>query len=245
MNTCIHLPETCKIVQIINKHFKTSLIYDNLRTTNLNCFARLSKANVNKSGLCTEETVNNKRKMKLKWRKYICKNFKVPQESLKELIFIGHAVVQEDQGFRNLHVVIRVKGDIQIYRSQIAQWPCNIADSFEVLLRRPVIQARQSVLSDELQTCWAECNLFPSLPTELRCYESSLVMCLISEPVHWHWNTGQPASQKKIITFLHVLGILTHRRKNWVGNPSPLKMITKFKGFFYETHIQCILKAQL
>ena len=50
-----------KIVQIINKHFKTSLIYDNLRTTNLNCFARLSKANVNKSGLCTEETVNNKK----------------------------------------------------------------------------------------------------------------------------------------------------------------------------------------
>ena len=39
------------------------------RTTNLNCFARLSKANVNKSGLCTEETVNNKRKMKLKMRK--------------------------------------------------------------------------------------------------------------------------------------------------------------------------------
>ena len=141
------------------------------------------------------------------------------------------------QGFRNLHVVIRVKGDIQIYRSQIAQWPCNIANSFEELLRRPVIQARRSVLSDELQTCWAECNLFPSLPTELRCYESSLVMCLISEPVHWHWNTGQPASQKKIKTFLGVLGILTHKQKNWVGNPSPLKMITKFKGFFYETHI--------
>ena len=58
-----------KIVQLINKHFKTSVIYDNLRTTNLNCFARLSKANVNKSGLCTEETVNNKRKMKLKMRK--------------------------------------------------------------------------------------------------------------------------------------------------------------------------------
>ena len=52
-----------RIFQIINRHFKTSLIYDNLRTTNLNCFARLSKANVNKSGLCTEETVNNKRKM--------------------------------------------------------------------------------------------------------------------------------------------------------------------------------------
>ena len=104
-----------------------------------------------------------------------------------------------------------VKEDIQIYRSQIAQWPCNIANSFEVLLRRPVIQAPQSVLSDELQTCWAECNLFPSLPTELRCYESSLVMCLISEPVHWHWNTGKPASQKKIVTFLRVLGIITHK----------------------------------
>ena len=39
------------------------------RITNLNCFARLSKANVNKSGLCTEETVKNKRKMKLKMRK--------------------------------------------------------------------------------------------------------------------------------------------------------------------------------
>ena len=42
---------------------------------------------------------------------------------------------------------------IQIYLSRIAQWPCNIANSFEVLLRRPVIQAQQSVLSDELQTC--------------------------------------------------------------------------------------------
>ena len=70
-----------------------------------------------------------------------------------ELMFLGHAVVEKDQGFRNLHVVIRVKEDIQIYRSQIAQWPGNIANSFEVLLRRPVIQARQSVLSDELQTC--------------------------------------------------------------------------------------------
>ena len=126
---------------------------------------------------------------------------------------------------------------IQIYRSRIAQWPCNIANSFEVLLRRPVIQAQQSVLSDELQTCWAECNLFPSLPTELRCYESSLVMCLISEPVHWHWNTGQPASQKKIMTFLRVLGILTHKQKYWVENPSPPKMITTFKGFFHETNI--------
>ena len=106
-----------------------------------------------------------------------------------------------------------------------------------MLLRRPVIQARQSVLSDELQTCWAECNLFPSLPTELRRYESSLVMCLISEPVRWHWNTGQPASQKKIMTFLRVLGILTHKQKYWVENPSPPKMITTFKGFFHETHI--------
>ena len=36
----------------------------------------------------------------------MCKNFKVPQESLMELIFLGHAAVQKDQGFGNLHVVL-------------------------------------------------------------------------------------------------------------------------------------------
>ena len=124
-------------------------------------------------------------------------NYKFGMPNL-EIPYLANSLI----GRPNLENWIFTKFNIwQKYLPQTKQQPCSTVNSFAVLPGRLVKWGQQNGLFGELQTCWAEYNLFPWLPTVPRCCEASLVKYQTNEPAHWQWKTGQPDNQEKVTLF--------------------------------------------